>query len=289
MIKYIFEPVNFKQAKKFIKNRKTESHFLLDVKDLSLTINDGFSLEEINCLLNMKNNHHISLLLNRLFHEDELIMVKEMLTNLDLSKVDFFFYSDLGFYQVAKELRISDKLVYDAYTYLTNSLDVNVYARLNYTVVVSNQLSISEIEEIANDANKDVMIHGFGKSIIFYSRRKLITNYFKYRHKKNMPNRNDYYLQEEFRDERYHLYEDRNGTYIYEKGYYYLYDELDVMKNISHMIIHCADLDEEMYQKVIDAYDAKVEEELLSLPLDISKGIMKKSSILLKERSEQNV
>lgn len=289
MIKYIFEPVNFRQAEKLIKNRKSIEHLLLDVKDLSLTMNEGFSLEEINCLLDKKNNHHISLLFNRIFHESELVIVKELLTSLDLTKVDFFFYSDLGFYQLAKELNITDKLVYDAYTYLTNSLDVNLYARLNHTVVVSNQLSISEIEEIAKNANKDVMIHAFGKSIIFYSKRKLITNYFKYRHKKNNPNSKDYFLQEEFRNEMYHLYEDKNGTYIYEKGYYYLYDEVDMMKNISHMIIHCADLDEKMYQKVINAYKANVEDELLSLPLDISKGIMEKSSVLLKERSAQNV
>lgn len=288
MIKYIFEPVSFKQAKRFIRNQEMEEHYLLDVKNFSLTIGKGFSLKEIQFLLRIKGRHHISLLINRIFHEDELIKMKTFLASLDLTKIDFFFYSDIGFYQLAKELNIMNKLVYDAYTYLTNTQDIDLYANLNYSVVISNQLSITEMEEIANHVHKDVMIHAFGKSIILYSRRKLLTNYFQYRYKKNNPNRKDYYLQEEFRDEMYHIYEDNNGTYIYEKGYYYLYSDLNRMKNISHIIIHCADLGEKMYQKVKDAYNANSEEELLSLPLDINKGIMCKSSVLLKERGIQN-
>lgn len=288
MIKYIFEPVSFQQIKKFIKKQQIEEHFLLDVREFSLTMNKGFSLEEITYLLHIKKKHHISLLINRIFSETEMIKVKKFLTSLDLTKIDFLFYSDIGFYQIAKELKLLNKLVYDAYTYLTNTDDINLYASLNHTVVISNQLSIAEIEEISNHVHKDVMVHAFGKSIIFYSRRKLITNYFEYRHKKNNPNRKDYYLQEEFRNEMYHIYEDDYGTYIYEKGYYYLYTEVDQMKNISHMIIHCADLDEKMYQKVMNAYHANVEEELLSLPLDISKGIMQKSSVLLKEGGNSN-
>ena len=96
-------------------------------------------------------------------------------------------------------------------------------------------------------------------------------------------------MQEEFRSDKYHLYEDANGSYIYEKGFYYLMGELENLQDVSYAIIHSADLDSKTYDKVVQAYLERNEESLLKLPLLISKGIMEKPSVLLKERGDEHV
>lgn len=288
MIEYIFEPVNLKQAKQFIAEYPNV-HILLCVSELSLTIGKGFSNRTINMLCRQKSNAQISLQMNRIFHEQDFEKIETILASIELSKITYIFYTDLGFYQIAKRYHIEDKLIYDAYTYLTNSFDVNAYAKLNRTVVVSNQISIRELQDIVQNVEKKVMIHAFGKSIILYSKRKLLTNYFHYRNMNKKANRKDFYLQEEFRSELYHFYEDANGSYLYEKNYYYLMDELTNLQNVSHAIIHSADLNAETYYKVVCAYLEKNEKALLQLPLLMSKEIMEKSSVLLKERGKEDV
>ena len=285
MIKYMLEPVHFKQAKQWV----NENHLLLSVSTFSLKIGKGFSSKQINFLLNRKSDVKISLLMNRLFHEKDFKEIELFFSSIDLSKIVYVFYTDLGLYQLAKQYAIQDKLVYDAYTYLTNSYDVNAYAKLNHTVVVSNQISLEELQFIVSNTQKKVMIHAFGKSIIFYSRRKLLTNYFQYRKIYKKANKRNFYLQEEFRSDKYHLYEDANGSYIYEKGFYYLMGELENLQDVSYAIIHSADLDSKTYDKVVQAYLERNEESLLKLPLLISKGIMEKPSVLLKERGDEHV
>lgn len=285
MIKYMLEPVHFKQAKQWV----NENHLLLSVSTFSLKIGKGFSSKQINFLLNRKSDVKISLLMNRLFHEKDFKEIELFFSSIDLSKIVYVFYTDLGLYQLAKQYAIQDKLVYDAYTYLTNSYDVNAYAKLNHAVVVSNQISLEELQFIVSNTQKKVMIHAFGKSIIFYSRRKLLTNYFQYRKIHKKANKRNFYLQEEFRSDKYHLYEDANGSYIYEKGFYYLMGELENLQDVSYAIIHSADLDAKTYDKVVQAYLERNEESLLKLPLLISKGIMEKPSVLLKERGDEHV
>lgn len=286
MMEYIFEPVSFHQAQAWLEENK-ERHLLLDVAGLSITIGEGFTIQQINELLNMSSKTKISLLVNRIFHEKDFSIIKELLETIDVSKLTYFIYSDLGFYQFVKEYGLVDKLVYDAYTYLTNSEDVNVYADMNQAVVVSNQISFNELFELTKKVHKKVFVHAFGKSVIFYSKRKLLTNYFTYRKLENHPHSKVYFLQEEFRHDLYHLFEDENGSYIFEKGFYYLMNELGDLSNISFAIVNCGDLDENTYQLVVDAYESGDEQKLLALPIDVSKGIMEKSSVLFKERGNE--
>ncbi len=282
-MKYIFEPVSFYQAQAWLEEN-SEKHLLLDVDGLSITIGEGFTIQQMNELINIPSKSKISLLVNRIFHEKDFAIIKELLETIDVSKITYFIYSDLGFYQFAKEYGLVDKLVYDAYTYLTNFEDVNLYADMNQAVVVSNQISFDELVELTKKVHKKAFVHAFGKSVIFYSKRKLLTNYFTYRKLENQPYSKEYFLQEEFRHDFYHLFEDENGSYIFEKGFYYLMDELNALSNISFAIVHCGDLDEHTYQLVVDAYESGDEQKLLALPIDVSKGIMEKSSVLFKER-----
>ena len=177
-MKYIFEPVTKTQAKQFLNCRK-KTDILIGHEFLTSGDSLKLSSSEINELLMLKEINKISLKVNRLFHEKELEDLIKTLKEIKLDKVKYIFYSDLALLDVLSELNILDKAVYDAYTYTTNKQDVLEYATFNKYVVVSNQISIDEIKELTNNIDKKVIIYGFGKSVIFYSKRPLLTNYFK--------------------------------------------------------------------------------------------------------------
>lgn len=283
MKQFIFEPASFRQAKQWVKQKKVE-HILIPVFDFSLSYRKGYTLKQFQYLINQKGTMKISINMMRLFHENDLERVVSFFQQIHIEDIAYIFYSDLGLYQMLVAQGYQDKLVYDAHTYLTNASDVTEYANLNQNVVVSNQISIDELKTLLDNLSRSVMIHGFGQSIIFYSRRKLLTRYFEYRHLKQRTEQMTYTLQEEFRTEQYPIVEKTFGTLIYEKGFYYLFEELNQLSHVSHILIHCGTLNEKYFEKVVDSYLTNQLELLQNLPIDLSKGIMKEHSVLHKTK-----
>lgn len=282
MKNYIFEPVTKKQAILMCNDNRIK-HINLTIKNCTKELKDGFSVKFVNKLLTNNNNTKISISLDRIFSEDEIEYVKNLLEKINLEKVQYVFYSDLAIHEILQERNYQNKLVYDAYTYLTNYMDVNAYLTFNENVVVSNQISVQEIENLLNNVNKPVIIHGFGKSVIFYSKRKLMKNYFKYRRFLKNPYKKSYYLQEEYRDGYYHIYENKFGTSIYEKDYYYLFSGLEKFNNVDEVMIHSADLKAKEYNAIVEAYLTNDENKLKAFKYEVGKGIMSTTSILLKD------
>ncbi len=278
---YIFEPLTKAQTISFL-NCRRKNNILIGHEFFTCGDSLKLSTEDINELLNLKKINKISLKINRLFHEEEIDDLILNLKKINLDKVKYIFYSDLGLIDVFNELNLSDKLVYDAYTYTTNCLDIIEYAKFNKYVIVSNQISIDELKELLDKLNNKVIIYGFGKSVVFYSKRPLLTNYFKYRNLEFDPNDSNYSLKEEFREDFYHIFEDEHGTYVYEPKHYYLFDELNELKNVEHIIINSATLSTTSYKKVVDAYLDNNLDKLLNANILLYKGIMETKSVLLK-------
>lgn len=282
MKNYIFEPVTKKQAIIMCKDDRI-NHIVLTVKNCTKELKNGFSIRFINSLLTKSNNTKISISLDRIFSEDEIENIKKVLEQINLEKIHYVFYTDMAIHEILSEKKYLGKAIYDAYTYMTNYNDVNAYLLFNENVLVSNQISIKELENLLNNVNKPVIIHGFGKSVIFYSKRKLMNNYFKYRKILKNPHKKSYYLQEEFRDGYYRIFENKFGTSIYEKDYYYLFKELNNFNNVDEILIHSADLKMEEYKKVVEAYLDNDENKLKDINYEVGKGIMNTASILLKD------
>ena len=286
-MKFIFEPVTKSQAKQFL-NCKKKTDILLGTSYLTSGDSLKLTIDELNELLMYKETVKISLKVNRLFHEEEINVLINTLKQIKLEKIKFILYSDLGLLDVFSELDILDKVVYDAYTYTTNKMDVLEYASFNKYVVVSNQISIDELKELTSKINKKVIVYGFGKSVVFYSKRPLLTNYFKYRELELNPFDKDYNLKEEFREELYHIFEDKHGAYVYEIKHYYLMNELKDLENVDYVIINSSTLNATTYKKVVDAYLNMNEEDLTSTNISLYKGIMESKSVLLKSEVTSN-
>ena len=96
-------------------------------------------------------------------------------------------------------------------TYLTNVLDTKIYQEKNKFVVLSNQINTNELIHISKNAYSNQIVSAFGVAMIMYTRRPLLTNYFKYRNSDKDSGKTNYYLQEEYRDSLYPIIENENS------------------------------------------------------------------------------
>ena len=221
-----------------------------------------------------------------------------MILKNDLFKqIDYFFYSDMGLYEILIENGFSEKTVYYAPTYMTNYYDVSLYQKFNNYVVISNQITSDEVIEIVDNTTDHVIVEAFGMACCFYSKRPLVTNYLKFKEykMKNIEGKLAL-LKEETRDNYYHLVEDQNGVRIFEENHYYLASELDQMKKVPYIMVHNLDLTKQNYYQVVSLYNSYVSEDINSKTLEselkkivipLYKGAYDNKTILLKKEVKE--
>jgi putative protease len=273
---------------KHLKKYSDIAYFLVNYEGLSFNAFDTFSISEIETLFNM----NVNLILNaeKLFSDKELEEVKGLLSTRIFDYVKYITYSDFGLKELLIEFGYEKKLIFRAPTYLTNHSDINLYNQINEYVVVSTEISNEELTGVLKNVNKPVIIDLFGKSTIFYSRRKLITNYFKYRNLEYDSKKETYSVIEELRNDSMRIIENETGSRIVEPHFHCLAEELVNFENVSFGIISLESLNIKQSVAVVDAYinlltNNNVEEfynKLNEGKIDYYKGAYNIKSVLLK-------
>lgn len=284
---------SFSFIKKNIKNSLI-SNYILGIENYSLfyefeyKLNDD--LKEVISYLK-KHNKKVIIDIARLFHEQELDQVVEVVKLLNSYDVDYFMYSDFGVYYILEELGLSNKTMLYSNTYLTNVQDTRIYQQKNSMVVLSNQINSEELINIVNKTYDNKVISAFGNALIMYTKRPLLTNYFKYRDLNKDGYKKRYSLQEEYREDLYPIIENQNSTKIYDFGHYYLLDELKLFSNVD-IIVSGELLDNVSYNEVLKLYTKFINYEIDSkevlngfekLNVKINKGAYNRKLTLLKE------
>ena len=237
---------------KHLKKYNDIAYFLVNYEGLSFNAFNKLSLSEIETLSKM----NVNLILNaeKLFSDKELEEVKKVCSSGVFDYVKYITYSDFGLKELLIELGYEKKLIFRAPTYLTNHSDINLYNQINEYVVVSTEISSEELADVLKNVNKPVIIDLFGKSTIFYSRRKLITNYFKYRNLENDGNKETYSVIEELRNDSMRIIENETGSRIVEPHFHCLAEELVNFENVSYGIVSLESLNIKQSVAVVDAY-----------------------------------
>lgn len=278
---------SFNFIKKHIKNDLINS-FILSLEGFNLFSEYVYSYDELKTTISYlkKNNKQVIVDIAKLVHEDELKKLEEIIAKLNLLNVDYFMYSDFGVYYLLKKLGLVSKTMLYSNTYLTNTFDTKIYQEKNALVVLSNQINTSELINISNNSYPNQVISAFGRALIMYTRRPLLTNYFKYRGSSLIPNRNNYALQEEFREDLYPIIENEHSTKIYDYGYYHLEEELKHMNQSANIIVSGELLSNVDYSKVLSFYTnilkGNEKENILDLNIKLNKGAYSRKLTLLK-------
>lgn len=163
-----------------------------------------------------KRNIKLNVFVNRMFEEEELDALIQHLQALKRMKIDGIYFSDMAVFTLAKKLNMEEICIYDPETMMANSLDANKMIQLGCKrVVAAKEITLNEILKMSTSCpHVEVMIHGH--QCMSYSKRKLLSNYFRYIQKEvPVENREDLFLMESTRNEKMPVIENKYGTSIY--------------------------------------------------------------------------
>ena len=159
-------------------------------------------------------NKKIFLSVNIIANEN---IINNLINNVkEISKLDLdgIYVSDFGVFQVFREANISEKVIFNPVTSITNKYTLSIISSLNIDhACIANELNLKEIIETSNynKGNLEILAQGYYQ--ICNSKRKLLTNFFK-KFKIN----NDsgyYYIKEENRDYAYPIIEINEDLLVY--------------------------------------------------------------------------
>ncbi len=224
--------------------------------------------------------------------EEKIDSFKDVLLYCKEINVDYIYYSDMGVYQLASEIGIQDKLIYQPTTLIASSLDANHYLDLGiHSVVLSREITFEEMKHILEKCNA-CEVGVFGYNAMMHSKRKLLTSYFEFCGLENKSDSKDLYLMEENRSERMPVFEDETGTHVLSGSVFSMFKELSelncdfkiegihlnevfVLKVASDVYsIACGNAcGKELFDSYVEAYPE----------LNITDGFMYKKTSLVKE------
>ena len=217
-----------------------------------------YSLDEIkeineNCLKhNIKRYIDIDTFISE-FDLKKLSEYLEFLSNLD---IDGIYFNDLAVINCASKFNLNNKLIYDTSTLMTNTNDISFYLEKGIDAVLARELTLDEIIEIVKIHPYKLDMQVFGYLRMSYSKRKFLSNYFKYINKdENIVNKDDLSLVEESRNYKLPIKETEYGTCIYTDYVLLMYEEIAYLsKLLKRGIINSEFIDNEtLFDLIRDA------------------------------------
>ena len=215
--------------------------FILPLKDYSIGFNVYYDIDEINSL-SLKYNIYV--IMNKFLHNN-IYTFKNIYNKFN--KNIKFIVEDIGLTEIIDKNRLvlyENHILsnYKAINYL-NSLDIK-------NVVINNDLTIKELEEIEEKTNSNLFYFYVSKNSLMYSRRNLVTNYNKYY---NLDNTNKYRLTEKVSKRVLDIYEEDSGSVVYFDKIFCASKYLDKLN--MNLIINFTNIDSVSENIILEEYN----------------------------------
>ena len=231
--------------------------FLLGIKDLSVNMNEYFTLEEIKQILKTTNKE-IFISLNKNMHSKDLEKLEETLIELEKLDIKAVMFYDIGVLNIVKKLKLKLNLIWGQEHLTTNYETINYWLDkgINYTLV-SSEINEREIINIKNNTKSKLIIPILGYLPMFVSRRHLVDNYLK-QFNLNDKSKINYIEKEGI------IYPiiDEDVTTVYTNAYINgIKEYLEFKKNnIEYVLINSLLIDEKNIEKIINMFKTITEE-----------------------------
>ena len=266
------------------KNYKGAKTLLFGLKDLS-TYENEISLEE----LNKYKDKEIYLALDKNMFNEDLPKLEESLKEIDKLNIKGILFYDLAVLHISKRLNLKTPLIWNQNFLVTNYKTCNFYEKQNIKgAVISGEITIEEIEQLAKNTKIDLYINAFGYQLMAISKRKLITNYFNHTKEKNQEKAHKMIEKENS----YPIIENETCTKIYTKEVLNAVKYLNRLKQagIKYIILNDILLDEEKFNKVAKIYEEalnknETDQELLEREKQIKNIINNTSTLFLDKKT----
>ena len=179
--------------------------FLLPLKGFCVGYKD-YSLEEIN-KIEVSNKY---ILMNRVLDCDGIDEFKKIIKKI--KNIKGLVFEDVGIYQSVKKLELDLEMILFQNHFNCNVESINFWLDRVDSVVISNELTLEEIAFITENAKKGVVLHLYGYNQVMYSRRKLLTNFYK---EFNLAKVSQNVIEDQSTNIKFRVYENEYGTVMY--------------------------------------------------------------------------
>lgn len=251
---------------------------------------NGYSLDEIKKIVKRikKNNKYAILKIDKIIEEKEIVDLYNFLDEIIKLDIDYYIYSDVAILNYFEKNNLCDKLIFSAKTLNCSIEDIKYYQNKKIKVIISNELSIEEVKKITNLDN--VIIDSYGYSLIFYSKRPLLSLYKEHIKIKDDLRGKLFTINEINKDDKYPIYENQNGTFIFSSSRYVLFDELKELNDNLMIKLESIFIDDKELIKILNIYkDYKSYNynDLLQINSNISPNFLYKKARILKYNDDE--
>ncbi len=242
-----------------------------DKFDLYLEQNiDGFIVglekysENYNCLINIsdleeiinKTNKKIFVSLNKLYFNDDIDKVKDIIKKLTKLNIAGICFTDIGVLNILNDINYKGDIMWIGNHLGTNSNTINFLEKRGITyALLSTEITVEEIIKIKKSTNIKIGTILYGYLNMATSSRKLLTNYFEYiDHSKK---EDTYIIKDKVKNKDYFLVEKDNTNFFTNdvlNGIKF-YPEL-LKNNIDFIILDNYKLDNLIFYNVIEAFSS---------------------------------
>ena len=191
--------------------------------------------------------------------KDSYILINRVLDSKDIDNLKFIkedllgfkgiIFEDLGVYQIFKDTDL--ELIWNQAHFATNLSSINIWLDKVNSAVVSNEITSTEITDIINGVKKPIVFNVFGKNMIMYSRRTLLSNFNKYN---ELEKYNDMVLGENHTNNNFLVKETEYGSAFFNNEYFNYIEFSKTLNddNIKFYLVLNLDLDVDTISKVLD-------------------------------------
>ena len=262
--------------------------FILMLKPFSVCYKEDINLDLALDLIK-KNNKKAILGINKIYHPSDILEIKEFLKKYNSNDL-YYYVSDLGVCNILMDMGLSNNIIYNPETMITNYLDLGLLNDNHFNAYqMSSEITLEDIKYAYEKTNAPLIYYGFGHKIMFYSKRKLLSLY---ENKTGIKMPKEGYLREVTREDYMPVCENTNGTYILRSYVISLLDELDNIDFLKYLLLDSNFVESDKYMKVLNLFNKLNKKEinkedallkLNELKLNIQDGFKNNDTVYLKE------
>lgn len=247
--------------------------FIISFKSYSKSVTYDFTNEIIETLNLIKDNkREVFINFNKMYTDQEIIELSKFINTLPIKSIDGFIFADLGLLNMFKELNITEGLVYNPETLLTNPFDFNYLKEDGfYGGVVSRDITLDDIISIGKKKNMKLFYQGHGHTTMFYSKREILSSFNEVLDGKLiLKDEKTLKLKEKNRrTELFPILEDDSGTHVY-RGYVLATNNyINQLKEVvDYLMIDTIFKDDLYAKKVLPIYKENINSEIIKMELE---------------------
>lgn len=231
-------------------------YFVVGTKYFSCRQALTLDYKELGDLKNKLDSAKLWVLVNALIEEHNLDDLKKHLTKLHELKIDGILFQDFGVLEICQENNYDFELIYSPDTLNTNQATLNYLAKLGInSAFLAREIPLDEKDTIAKNTDIKTMVQIHGVEYMAYSKRKLLSNYFKeIKMDKSVSINDKIVIQANGVDYGCHIYEDQFGCHILSKRQLCCLDILSSFTNFDYLYIESLFIDDLKLVEIVNLY-----------------------------------